>query len=95
MIRLANFFLFISFFIVSPLLPGGFAGPACARRHWMAANCVATCASKWGFPGSIMGTDPWGAVMKPSDTNMSTVLSEACGGSASASVQYVIPNAHF
>jgi len=86
MTRLATFFLSLSFVIVS-LLPGGFAGPACARRHWMGASCLAICASKWGFPGSIMGTDPWGAVMKPTGANVSTVLSEACGAGAGASVQ--------
>jgi uncharacterized protein YkwD len=69
-----------TFVYLLALLPStAFAGPACAHRNWKNANCIAKCSAKWGFPGSVMGTDPWGAVMKPSDADMSAIMSEACG----------------
>lgn len=77
MTRLAASLLSLGFLFA--VLPSALAGPACARRNWKAANCIASCQAKWGYPGNIMGTDPWGAVMKPSQGSMDTVVSEACG----------------
>ncbi|KII93492.1 hypothetical protein PLICRDRAFT_35713 [Plicaturopsis crispa FD-325 SS-3] len=67
---------------------GGLAGPACVRRNQKADACAAKCASKWGWPGMAMGTDPWGAVMKPAASeDPSSIVAQACGSSTSASVQ--------
>lgn len=56
------------------------AGPACAARHKNQEDCMSMCASRWGWPGSAMGTDPWGAVMTPMATvSTVTVVQTACG----------------
>jgi uncharacterized protein YkwD len=62
-------------------VPKCLAGPACARRYWKDDSCVSKCAQGWGFPGAIMGTDPWGPVMKPmaDPSDMAATLSRACG----------------
>src|ERR1700722_20293371 len=65
----------LTFVYLLALLPS----TACAHRNWNTSNWVAKCSAKGGFPGSVMGTDPWGAVMKPSDADMSAIMSEACG----------------
>lgn len=65
----------ISFFV----LPSAFAGPACARRNWQGVNCIEACKNRWGWPGKTMGTDSWGAVMKPGPSDISGVVAQACG----------------
>jgi len=73
-------FSFIAAIIISfILLPSALAGPACARRNWQGVNCIQACKNRWGWPGKIMGTDPWGAVMKPGLNDMSSVVAQACG----------------
>ena len=76
------FFIYIAF-----LLPPSLAGPACAKKHFKAADCVQKCKSRWGWPGVMMGNDPWGSVVKKADAgiNWDSVISQACG-----STMYVI-----
>ncbi|KAH9486756.1 Protein PRY2 [Psilocybe cubensis] len=72
--------LLISLSFALPFIPSGLAGPACARKHYQVANCVSICKSKWGWTGSMMGTDPWGSVVKKVDINdWDSVVSVACG----------------
>ncbi|KAF7306661.1 SCP domain-containing protein [Mycena indigotica] len=46
------------------LLPSGLAGPACAQKYKDTSDCIQRCSSKWGYPGLMMGNDPWGSVME-------------------------------
>lgn len=64
------------------LLPTGLAGPACAEKHKTAADCMLRCNLKWGFPGSMMGTNAWGSVMNKGgddDSAWNNYLAIACG----------------
>ncbi|PPQ76412.1 hypothetical protein CVT24_012629 [Panaeolus cyanescens] len=72
---------FISLALALSSLPNSFAGPACAKRHYQAADCVETCKSRWGWSGAIMGTDPWGSVIKNVDPAkaLEDAIKEACG----------------
>lgn len=63
-------------------VPGGFAGPACAHKNFQSADCVQKCKSKWGWKGSMMGTDRWGSVVNKlgdSNQNWDSVVYTACG----------------
>jgi len=64
-------------------LPFSLAGPACARRNAGDDACVSRCAGKWTIPGAVMGTDPWGSVMKPlvGPADLADTLAKACGSS--------------
>ncbi|KAF8912841.1 CAP domain-containing protein [Gymnopilus junonius] len=72
--------LLISFLALA-CLPSSLAGPACARKYHGVTNCFAVCKSRWGWTGSMMGTDPWGSVVRKVDTPESwdAVISQACG----------------
>ncbi|KAJ6574815.1 hypothetical protein B0H19DRAFT_614633 [Mycena capillaripes] len=64
------------------LVQNGLAGPACAEKHKTASDCMLRCNLKWGFPGLMMGTDPWGTVMHKtgdSDEAWDKYLALACG----------------
>nr|QVT77410.1 pathogenesis-related protein 1 [Moniliophthora perniciosa] len=64
------------------ILPYGSAGPACAKKYWQQQQCVEKCKAKWGYPGSMMGTDRWGSVMQKTDTSTeawNAALAKACG----------------
>ncbi|PPQ89587.1 hypothetical protein CVT25_012332 [Psilocybe cyanescens] len=77
---MARLTLFISLGLALSSIPSGLAGPACAKKHYQVADCVSICKSRWGWTGSMMGTDPWGSVVKKVDTNKwNAVVSEACG----------------
>ena len=80
---MARLTLLISIGLAVSLLPGGLAGPSCARKHHQAADCVSKCKAKWGWTGTMMGTDPWGSVAKPVDTtkDWDNVIYKACGSS--------------
>ena len=69
---------FAQVLVVSVIARTSLAGPACARRMRNTEDCIAACASRWGWPGSAMGADPWGAVMVPSGKGKSGV-EYACG----------------
>ena len=56
----------------------GLAGPACARRNAGNASCTTNCDKKWGFPGRVMGTDPWGQVMTVTARDIGTVKRKSC-----------------
>ncbi|KAJ7293291.1 CAP domain-containing protein [Mycena rebaudengoi] len=60
----------------------GLAGPACATKYYKAKDCMTRCNLKWGFPGLMMATDPWGSVMHRVDDSEKTwnkYLANACG----------------
>jgi hypothetical protein len=72
----------LSLVLVFSVASSTLAGPACSRKHWKNPDCVESCVSKWGVPGRMMGTDPWGAVMentKDSEDAWNAIISEACG----------------
>ncbi|KAF7319923.1 SCP domain-containing protein [Mycena kentingensis (nom. inval.)] len=46
------------------LLPSALAGPACAQKYKDTSECIQKCSTKWGYPGLMMGNDPWGSVMQ-------------------------------
>ena len=74
----------VAFLYVFLALPRALGGPACALKHKNQADCIAACASRWGWPGSVMGTDRWGAVMSPEKSqSASDMLSSTCGASSS------------
>lgn len=82
MTRLVSLF---SVALVLFALPSGLAGPACTKKHWQAKDCVQRCKSRWGWTGSMMGTDPWGSVMQKTDGTAATweaALNKACGTEA-------------
>lgn len=64
-------------------LPSGYAGPACTKKYYKTAQCVQKCGARWGYPGSMMGRNPWGVVMAPSEGDpkkaMAAAIAEACG----------------
>ncbi|KAF9068038.1 CAP domain-containing protein [Rhodocollybia butyracea] len=66
-------------------IPYGSAGPACAKKYWQQKNCVEMCSGKWGYPGLMMGTGPWGTVIqKTAEGNWDSIIAEACGVSVSS-----------
>ncbi|KZT30346.1 PR-1-like protein [Neolentinus lepideus HHB14362 ss-1] len=84
---------FFSLAILLSLLKRGSAGPACAQRNYQAEDCITKCGQMWGWPGSVMQQDPWGAVMKSSSDDLDTVLSKACGISTTAQTSTPSPSA--
>lgn len=67
---------------VISVLPGGLAGPACTRKYYGASDCVQKCGSKWGYPGYMMGSNPWGMVFQTTDISTAAwdaVIAKACG----------------
>ncbi len=60
------------------LIPSSFAGPACARRNSGSGRCSSRCKGKWGYPGRVMGSNPWGPVMTKGSTDLNDVLTKAC-----------------
>jgi hypothetical protein len=75
--------LFFASLVLFSLPDISLAGPACARRNAGDGACVSRCAGKWTIPGAIMGTDPWGSVMKPllGPADLADTLAQACSGS--------------
>ncbi|KAF7784468.1 hypothetical protein Agabi119p4_633 [Agaricus bisporus var. burnettii] len=68
-------------------VPGGLAGPACARKNYQSVDCVKKCKSKWGWTGSMVGTDRWGSVVhkvENSDQTWDSIISTACGSAKPA-----------
>ncbi|KAJ7130070.1 PR-1-like protein [Mycena crocata] len=68
--------------VLIALLPSGLAGPACAQRHKNASDCMLRCNTKWGFPGLMMGNDPWGNVAHlagKSGEEWDMYVAKACG----------------
>ncbi|KAF9044889.1 PR-1-like protein [Hymenopellis radicata] len=61
------------------LFSGALAGPACSRKHWGTSDCIQLCKTRWGWSGSVMGSDPWGSVMSSSSGSYESTVSEACG----------------
>ncbi|KAJ7666407.1 hypothetical protein B0H17DRAFT_262563 [Mycena rosella] len=77
----------LSLAVIVGLLPSGLAGPACAQKHKTASDCMLACNTKWGFPGLMMGTDPWGTVMHltgNTDNDWNNYLAKACSEAESA-----------
>ena len=56
------------------------AGPACARRSQGLDACLDDCASNWGWPGHLMGSDPWGNVLNPASATdaLAAAVTKAC-----------------
>ncbi|EKM60983.1 uncharacterized protein PHACADRAFT_247249 [Phanerochaete carnosa HHB-10118-sp] len=85
------------FALLLALATEGLAGPSCARRNQGNSTCPSTCKKRWGYPGRVMGTDPWGQVMTVTMTDMGSVLTKACrvrptpSSSSSPSSAAVIP----
>ncbi|KAJ7655104.1 PR-1-like protein [Mycena polygramma] len=79
----------ISLALILGLAQNGLAGPACAEKHKTASDCMQRCSLKWGYPGLMMGTDPWGTVMHKtgddSDDAWNEYLALACGETVTSS----------
>ncbi len=76
------FFAFYSLTLALSIIPGGLAGPACAHKNRGSVDCVKKCKSKWGWSGSMMGTDRWGSVIgkvEHSAVAWETTIAKACG----------------
>ncbi|KAF9569743.1 PR-1-like protein [Agrocybe pediades] len=88
---MARLSFFISLGLVFSSLPSGLAGPACARRHYQAADCVQRCKSKWGWTGALMNTDPWGSVITKVDVNkdIDAFIAKACGTTKASTTSVV------
>ncbi|KAJ3790242.1 PR-1-like protein [Lentinula aff. detonsa] len=72
--------LFSSAVYILTALPYGSAGPACAKKYWQQESCVKQCKGKWGYPGLMMGSGPWGAVVQKTEENdWDSVIASACG----------------
>jgi len=72
----------LSLALIIGLLPSGLAGPACAQKYKTASDCISRCNQKWGIPGLMMGTDPWGTVMHGtgnSEDDWNNYIANACG----------------
>lgn len=78
MARLALATPLLFFALLVAFATEGLAGPACTRRNQGNSSCPSTCKKRWGYPGRVMGTDPWGQVMTVTVTDMGTVLTKAC-----------------
>jgi hypothetical protein len=53
--------------VVFSAIPGGWAGAACTNKEWSSVDqCIKKCSSRFGWGGHVMGSDPWGLVVKPS-----------------------------
>lgn len=77
MVRL-GLFLFLAAFAI----PSGLAGPACSRKHKSASDCIQKCRARWGWSGTVMGTDPWGQVIHSTDNSVAafeSTIAAACG----------------
>ncbi|KAH7880528.1 CAP domain-containing protein [Lentinula edodes] len=78
MTRIAVLFPFVVYFLSA--IPYGSAGPACAKKYWQQQSCVEQCKGKWGYPGLMMGSGPWGAVIQKTEENdWDSVIASACG----------------
>lgn len=76
---MGRFALLVSSLALLSVLQNAQAGPACARRNEGSDNCLSACASKWGWPGREMGTDPWGQVMTVTATDaFGAAVTKAC-----------------
>lgn len=68
--------------LAGSLVPAVSAGPACAKRNEGSDACLEKCGSRWGWPGRVMGTDPWGnvinAVTTTSTNAMGSAVTKAC-----------------
>ncbi|KAJ4486350.1 PR-1-like protein [Lentinula aciculospora] len=72
--------LFSSAVYILTAIPYGSAGPACAKKYWQQQSCVEQCKGKWGYPGLMMGSGPWGAVIqKTEEDDWNSVIASACG----------------
>ncbi|KAJ3737036.1 PR-1-like protein [Lentinula guzmanii] len=72
--------LFSSAVYILTALPYGSAGPACAKKYWQQESCVEQCKGRWGYPGLMMGSGPWGAVVQKTEENdWDSVIASACG----------------
>ncbi|KXN89858.1 Protein PRY2 [Leucoagaricus sp. SymC.cos] len=83
---MARLVIFYSLALALSAVPIGLAGPACAHKHYQAANCVEKCKAKWGWTGSMMSVDRWGSVInkvEKSPEAWEEVIAKACGSSAS------------
>lgn len=79
MTRLATLF---SLALVLSAIPGGLAGPGCARKHFGNKDCVEICKKRWGWTGKMFGKDRWGFVAEKfdkSEDNWEAVIAQACG----------------
>ncbi|KAK7463764.1 hypothetical protein VKT23_005701 [Stygiomarasmius scandens] len=77
-----------SYIAILALVPPGSAGPACARKHFKSQECIERCKGKFGYPGYVMNTDRWGAVIQPSSVSAASwnsMISQACGMQSSSS----------
>ncbi len=72
---------FFSLGLALSAIPATLAGPACAKKNFKSADCIAKCQSKWGWTGAMMNTDSWGSVIKKTDTanDWDSVIAKACG----------------
>jgi hypothetical protein len=63
-------------------IPGGLAaGAGCVNKNWSSAEeCIQKCTSRFGWLGHIMGSDPWGMVVRPANDleDPSTAVETAC-----------------
>jgi hypothetical protein len=81
MTRLITFY---SLALALSVIPKGLAGPGCAHKNYKSADCVEKCKERWGWSGSMMGTDRWGSVInkvEPSSEAWESTIAEACGSS--------------
>ncbi|ESK98377.1 hypothetical protein Moror_127 [Moniliophthora roreri MCA 2997] len=95
MTRLALLVACVALFAV---LPYGSAGPACAKKYWQQQQCVEKCKAKWGYPGSMMGTDRWGSVMQKTDTSTeawNAALAKACGVETTSTSSQTVLSTNF
>ncbi|KAK0208572.1 CAP domain-containing protein [Desarmillaria ectypa] len=62
----------------------GRAGPACSRKHRAEQLCAEVCKDNWGFPGAVMGSNPWGPVLQTgvSSEDWDSIIAQACGSDA-------------
>ncbi|KAK1223793.1 hypothetical protein PQX77_013317 [Marasmius sp. AFHP31] len=74
------------------VLPTGLAGPACAKKNYSQQLCIERCKARWGYPGSLMGSDRWGSVMrKTTDTSNEAIdaaVAKACGVESTTGVAH-------
>lgn len=85
-------YLLFSLPLLLSFITSAHAGPACARRNQGTDSCIEACKQKWGWPGFVMGTDPWGSVMTVTKTNdMGAVITQACRARSYVVLTYSLP----
>ncbi|KAK0465394.1 CAP domain-containing protein [Desarmillaria tabescens] len=92
--RMARSVLFFHLTLLFSSFALGRSGPACSMKHRGEQLCVELCKDNWGFPGAVMGSNPWGPVLQTgvSPEDWDSIIAQACGSDAISHLRRHLPN---